>query len=249
MIAKEYARERYLNKHLIIRMTGRSTDDHKEQALVLVPPGQNTDGTLLENTKKKGGAVQRWEAISHRLNEEVKNLLSDHANESLAEGLRGLATVQMPAEVEQMHNDGRIFSIIDVVVTLGALRGKLTHSDYSPLRDGKGQPVNPCPGYAFVLDSKQTAEEEFQDIARVARDNIQKGTTPINAADGGYTLQSTLFRERNHEEDVHEVPTLAQGMLSLGITILTDSEQIYEQVASPVTFRPLHLPRVYLRPQ
>ena len=223
VVAKEYARERYLNKNLIIRVTGRSIDDQREQALVLVPRWE-TVGTFNENKNKKGGAVQRWEDISHRLNEEVEKLLPDRANDSLAEGLRSLAAVQMPAEVETMHKVGRTYSIVDVVVTLGALRGKLAHNGNTPLINGKGRRVNPGPRYAFVLDSKQTTEEEFQDIARVARDNIQKATTPSNAVDGGFNAQqSTLARGRTHEEDANKIPTLTQGMLSSAIRILSDS--------------------------
>ena len=241
IIAKEYARDRYLNKNLIVRMTGRSTGDQKEQALVLVPPGQ-TAGTIQEKKRKMGVAVQRWEDISRSLKKEVEELLPDHANDSLAEGLRGLAAVEMPAEVEEMHKVGRTFSIVDVVVTLGAFRGKLVHNGIIPVHDGTGRPINPGPGYAFVLDSKQTAEEEFQDIAKVARDNIHKATTPSNAADGASNTQAC-------ETGMNEVLTLTQGMLLLAITSLSDSEQIYEQAALPVTSRPLHLPRVYLRPQ
>ena len=241
LIAKEYARERYLNKNLIVRMTGRSTGDQKEQALVFVPPGQ-TAGITQESKRKKGVAVQRWEDISRSLKKEVEKLLPDHANDSLAEGLRGLAAVQMPAEVEEMQKVGRTFSIVDVVVTMGALRGKLVHSGIIPLHDGKGQPINPGPGYAFVLDSKQTAEEEFQDIAKVARDNIHKATTPSNAADGASNTQAL-------ERGMNKVLSLTQGMLLLAITNLSDSEQTYEQVALPVTSHPRQLPRVYLRPQ
>ena len=218
MVAKEYARERYLNKNLIIRMTGRSTGDQKEQALEFAPPGQDSGITLQESKRRKGVAAQRWEDISHRLSEEVDKLLPDHANKSLAEGLRGLAAVQMPAEVEHMHKGRRTFSIMDVVVTLGALRGKLAHSGLSPLHDGKGRPMNPGPGYAFVLNSKQTTEEEFQDIARLARDNIQKGTTPCNAADGGSNTQQCTLSYGVHEENVNEVPILTQSILSSAIS-------------------------------
>ena len=124
IISERFARSKHLNNELIIRFTGRPFSEQREQALIFVPPGQNPDGSLQENKRKKGSAVRRWEEISMRLNEELEKCLPADGPTSLTESLQDLARVQMPAEIEQLHRGGRTFSIVDVVVTSGALTEK-----------------------------------------------------------------------------------------------------------------------------
>ena len=72
------------------------------------------------SSRNKESAVKRWDRISAMLHSEALEL-SDIDN-SIVDGLRGLASLTLPPEIEQMHKGGRAFGVVDVFVTLGTLQ-------------------------------------------------------------------------------------------------------------------------------
>lgn len=147
IVTRKFAREKYLNKEQIVRISGFSNADKREQALLLVPAGQYPDGTLHVNKRNKETAVQRWNKISLMLDNEALNLPLSSA--AIADGLQALAKVNMPSEIGRMHKGGRTYSFIDVVVTSGMLQ-ETVEPTFSGTRDG----MNSAASVLFNVSSK-----------------------------------------------------------------------------------------------
>ncbi|MCJ1388544.1 hypothetical protein MMC18_001391 [Xylographa bjoerkii] len=115
------------------RFGGRRVDRLLERPWIIVPPGQNADGSLREHRRGKGdgtGASQRWKAVSHILKGEAerggRNKWGDLS--ILGDYLESLAMLEMPKEVEDLQKSGGVrYGIIDVVLTAG--HGKKDNPD------------------------------------------------------------------------------------------------------------------------
>lgn len=109
----------------IIRFSGRRIGRLVEKPWVIVPEGQNADGTFREGHRDEegyAGAEPRWSAISGALEAEAERVGQDEfgAFSLLGEYLTTLASLSMPAKVEEMQKaGGPKFGVIDVVVIAG----------------------------------------------------------------------------------------------------------------------------------
>ncbi|MCJ1264646.1 hypothetical protein MMC22_004520 [Lobaria immixta] len=109
----------------IIRFSGRRIGRLVEKPWVIVPEGQNADGTFREHHRGEegyAGAEPRWSAISEALAAEAERVGQDEfgAFSLLGEYLTTLASLSMPAKVEEMQKaGGPKFGVIDVVVIAG----------------------------------------------------------------------------------------------------------------------------------
>lgn len=109
----------------IVRFSGRRIGRLVEKPWVIVPPGQNADGTLREyhgGEEAYAGAESRWVAVSEALEAEATRVGCDESGafSLLGEYLTTLANLAMPPEVEEMQKaGGPQFGVIDVVVIAG----------------------------------------------------------------------------------------------------------------------------------
>lgn len=135
---RHHGNEHQMTEH-IVRFSGRKIGNMVEKPWVIVPPGQNADGTLRKHhqgEKAYAGAQPRWAALSEALEAEARRVGCDELGELslLGEYLITLAKREMPPEVEDMQNaEGPQFGVIDVVVIAGkreeddATKGKVLH--------------------------------------------------------------------------------------------------------------------------
>ena len=106
----------------IVRFTGRRIGRLIEKPWVLVPSGQNPDGSLRAYRRGKvayPGAEQRWSDVSDALMVEADEMGRDAWGERpvIGEYLESLAQLSMPREVEDMQKAGSLkFGILDAVV-------------------------------------------------------------------------------------------------------------------------------------
>ena len=168
VILKESAKDEYLDSDLVVRMTGLPLDDQKEQALILVPPGQNPNGNLQEHKRKKETASHRWQEIAHKLVEERKTRLATGEDGVMTESLRSLAEVAMPKEVEHMCTANRTFSVLDVVVASGRLT-RNANDESADVR--KVRPKSRIP-----LDSQNPIQTEDAAVVSNAMVSISAGS-------------------------------------------------------------------------
>ena len=129
LCASTYVPERYRGyannqTELTQRFSGRRIARLAQRPWVLVPPGQNSDGTLRTNKRSKGsdGAKQRWEVLSSALNMEAGKWGRNRYGELPVVGdyLASLAKLQMPPELEELQKPGSPkFGVLDVVVISG----------------------------------------------------------------------------------------------------------------------------------
>lgn len=188
VVANRFASSKHLTDDLIVRITGRIVGGDQEQALILVPPGQNPDGTLQEHKRKKGSALQRWKEISQRLDEEIENLSTADAIGSSADSLRELARIEMPVEVEQLHKGGHTFSIVDLVVTSGTMTGKPV-PDVVVTREGKLHAQDIVFPTSQREARRSTSSTGLADSAVVAGSSRTTGSSPRKSSTGPSSLQ------------------------------------------------------------
>ena len=130
MTASTYVPARYRGEtsnviQLTQRFSGRRVDRMAERPWVIVPPGQNADGSLRTSKRNKGayiGAQERWDGVGKALEEEGGKFgRNQYGDQSLVgEYLTSLSRLEMPAEVDHMQKGGGPnFGVIDVLVTLG----------------------------------------------------------------------------------------------------------------------------------
>ncbi|KAI9825658.1 MAG: hypothetical protein M1832_001002 [Thelocarpon impressellum] len=106
--------------------TGRRVDRMLEQNWVLVPPGQNADGSLRPLNRSKGpyaGAGERWGHVAEALEAEADQWGRDGGDGELStmgQYLTSLARLSMPEAVEGLQRGGgQKFGVVDVVLLLG----------------------------------------------------------------------------------------------------------------------------------
>ena len=108
-----------------VRFAGRRIGRLIEKPWVIVPSGQNPDGSLREYRRGKTaytGAQQRWNDISDALTAEADKTGRDGRGERpvIGEYLESLAQLSMPKEIEDMQKAGSTkFGILDVVIIWG----------------------------------------------------------------------------------------------------------------------------------
>lgn len=105
--------------------SGRRVDRTSERRWVLVPSGQNPDGSLRSSRRTKLASTtagERWASIGKALEEEAEQWGKSEQGErsTVSEYLAGLAKVQMPADIELIQTaTGQKYGVVDVVITLG----------------------------------------------------------------------------------------------------------------------------------
>ena len=115
------------------RFGGRRVDRLLERPWIVVPHGQNSDGSPREHRCGKGdgtSAHQRWKAVSDILKGEVeKGGRNEWGDPSiLGDYLESLSKLEMPKEVEDLQKGSEVkYGIIDVVLTAG--HGKKDNAD------------------------------------------------------------------------------------------------------------------------
>ena len=124
-VPERYRGEAFAMSELIVRFSGRRIGRCIEKPWIIVPPGQNPDGTQKEDKRDNGtliSALERWTALSKALNLEAERSGRDENGELTVGGeyLSSLAELEKPAMVEQMQEEGGpSFGIVDVVVISG----------------------------------------------------------------------------------------------------------------------------------
>lgn len=109
----------------IVRFTGRRIGRVIEKPWIIVPSGQNPDGSRRKYRKDEAASVpaqQRWKDISDALMTEAdKNGRNESGERPITgEYLESLAQLSMPEEVEVMQKAGGTkFGILDVVIIWG----------------------------------------------------------------------------------------------------------------------------------
>ncbi|KAJ9646402.1 hypothetical protein H2199_002451 [Coniosporium tulheliwenetii] len=130
LIASTFVPARYKSesKHfteLHQQFSGKKTHNLLERVLVLVPLGQNADGSLRSLKRGKAasaGAAERWHQISTILEEEAdKQGFNQYGDRSpVGEYLASLAALPMPEGVQGLQKPGGPkFGVIDVILTAG----------------------------------------------------------------------------------------------------------------------------------
>ncbi|MCJ1476453.1 hypothetical protein MMC13_005119 [Lambiella insularis] len=129
LCASAYVPERYRGEKSIAELTqrfgGRRIERLLERPWVIVPNGQNADGSLREHKRSKGGyagAQQRWNAVSEMLKVEAEKGGRNKWGELsvLGDYLESLSKLEMPKEVDELQRPGGVkYGIIDVVLTTG----------------------------------------------------------------------------------------------------------------------------------
>ena len=124
-VPERHRSEAFTMSELIVRFSGRRIGRHVERPWIMVPPGQNPDGTVREGKRSNGACPSvrgRWVALSRALNLEAEKSGGDE-NGALTVGgeyLASLAKLEMPAAVGAMQEEGgHSFGVIDVVVIYG----------------------------------------------------------------------------------------------------------------------------------
>ena len=124
-VPRRYSGEAYTMTEHTVRFTGSRIGRLIEKPWIIVPSGQNPDGSLREYRRGKvvyAGAQQRWNDISDALGAEADKIGRDEKGERpvIGEYLESLAQQSMPNEVEDMQKAGSPkFGILDVVVFWG----------------------------------------------------------------------------------------------------------------------------------
>lgn len=96
-----------------------------ERPWVIVPPGQNADGSLRVPRRPKPPARERWAQVGAALAREAEQSARDAHGEELPSVtfLRCLAALEMPEEVAELQRPGvGKLGVLDVVITLGVGR-------------------------------------------------------------------------------------------------------------------------------
>ncbi|EON68986.1 hypothetical protein W97_08244 [Coniosporium apollinis CBS 100218] len=130
LIASTFVPARYKSeiKHfteLHQQFSGKKIHNLLERVLVLVPLGQNADGSLRSLKRGKAasaGAAERWHQISTILEEEAeKQGFNQYGDRSpVGEYLASLAALPMPEAVQGLQKPGGLkFGVIDVILTAG----------------------------------------------------------------------------------------------------------------------------------
>lgn len=184
MTASTYIPARYRGEannmiQLTQRFSGRRVDRMAECPWVIVPPGQNADGSLRTSKRNKGayvGAQERWHLIGKALEEEGEQFgRSRYGDQSVVgEYLTSLSKLEMPAEVDDMQKGGGPkFGVIDVVLTLG-----------------KGQKDEPEKGYlkeptrlrlrGFDVKQSEEANEKLIEESGIDPDKIHVEARSLN---------------------------------------------------------------------
>ena len=158
----------------IVRFTGRRIGRLIEKPFVIVPSGQNPDGSLRQNRRGKvayAGAQQRWDDLANALIVEADKIGQNERGDRpvLGEYLESLAQLSMPKEVEDMQKAGSPkFGVLDVAITWG-----------NGSKNGPGTPysVEPTP----IRSQNFTAAGNVQVTDQVPVQNIPKSPENSNA--------------------------------------------------------------------
>lgn len=127
-VAARYRIEKSKTSELTQQISGIRVHRLLEHAWVILPPGQNPDGSLrgLKRTKSASvGSKERWDQIAAALRKEADELGFDEhdCRPPVGDYLASLAGLEMPDAVTQMQRPGGLkFGVVDVVLSVG--RGK-----------------------------------------------------------------------------------------------------------------------------
>lgn len=171
MTASTYIPARYRGEasnmiQLTQHFSGRRVDRMAERPWVIVPPGQNADGSLRTSKRNKGAYVraqERWDRIGKALDEEGEKFGRNRYGDQsvVGEYLTSLSKLEMPAEVDDLQKGGGPkFGVIDVILTLG-----------------KGQKDEPESGYLKEPTRMRLSGFHFDDLKRSEEKSLEKKVT------------------------------------------------------------------------
>jgi hypothetical protein len=177
-VPKRFGKLTYNMSEHIVRFTGQRIGRLVEKPWIILPPGQNPNGSPRYcyglGKEAFAGARPRWRTLADALMVEAdmagRQLSGERA--VLGEYLESLASLSMPFEVESMQKAGNAkFGVLDVVITWG--RGSKDDAGHpylsapTPIRLTGVKPVQ-------ALDSKdQTSEPIIQTPEPMIQTSIQ----------------------------------------------------------------------------
>ncbi|KAM0804420.1 hypothetical protein BDR22DRAFT_599332 [Usnea florida] len=170
-VPRRCASEKFSMTEHIVRFTGRRIGRLVEKPFVLVPSGQNPNGSFRQNRRGElayAGAQQRWDDLASALMAEADRIGQDENGERpvLGEYLESLAQLSMPKEIEKMQKAGSPkFGVLDVAITWGNGSKKGPNTPYS---------IEPTP----IRSQNDTATENVQLTDQLSVQGIPK--TPEN---------------------------------------------------------------------
>lgn len=188
MTASTYIPARYRGEasnmiQLTQHFSGRRVDRMAERPWVIVPPGQNADGSLRTSKRNKGayvGAQERWDRIGKALDEEGEKFGRNRYGDQsvVGEYLTSLSKLEMPAEVDDMQKGGGPkFGVIDVILTLG-----------------KGQKDEPESGYLKEPTRMRLSGFHINDLKKSEEKSLEKkvtGPVPSHVEANSLNLSAT----------------------------------------------------------
>ncbi len=202
MTASTYIPARYRGEasnmiHLTQHFSGRRVDRMAERPWVIVPPGQNADGSLRTSKRNKGayvGAQERWDRIGKALDEEGEKFGRNRYGDPsvVGEYLTSLSKLEMPAEVDDMQKGGGPkFGVIDVILTLG-----------------KGQKDEPESGYLKEPTRMRLSGFHINDLKKAEEMSMENRVTePIRSHVEANSLN--LFATANTQFATPHIPSAA----------------------------------------
>ena len=152
-VPKKYASVKYAMAEQIVRFCGQRISRVLEKPWIIVPPGQNPDGSRRNSygvgRQMSASAEQRWGAMSNAILAEAdKAGVNPQGDRSvLGQYLESVSELPMPSEVEDMQKVGSVnFGVIDVVIIGGPGEKKATApflAEPTPVKVEGFEPVQP----------------------------------------------------------------------------------------------------------
>ncbi|MCJ1246943.1 hypothetical protein MMC30_004154 [Trapelia coarctata] len=128
-----HAREGANASQLVQRFGGCRINLGIERPWILVPAGQNSDGSKRPKRAMQGGVGKRWNDIAETLKASAEMLPNRRTGEPslLAEYLTAISAMAMPSNMDKIQQDGEAgFGVVDVVLTHGRGQREDLRLDY-----------------------------------------------------------------------------------------------------------------------
>lgn len=152
-VPERVCREKAIMFKMDQHYAGRRVDACLEVPFVIVPPAQNTDGSLRGGNKSQETAADRWNKINTALLADAECWGEDENGTQtvMRQYLETLSAVEMPTGMESLQRSGgKRMGVIDVVVLVGkSLGAKARGAKY--LRDPKRKLSKDIMGLDAVL--------------------------------------------------------------------------------------------------
>ncbi|MCJ1309471.1 hypothetical protein MMC25_003131 [Agyrium rufum] len=191
------SRNVHSNMQITQHVTGRRIGRKLQRPWMIVPPGQQVDGSLREHRRSKIDASQRWQQISQALAAQAGTVkYEDGSLGVLGQYLIDLSNLEMPTCVASLQKPGAArFGVIDLVVTAG--KGVKDDSSAFRLAAPLSLRVKPWSSSRRIPASSQKEEftkldDDFQKDIRARQQAVQanlRSTKPLFGTDQKEKLQ------------------------------------------------------------